>query len=330
MHLTTNPIAWYAARGAGVAAYVLLSGVITLGLLLAGRSKVPARPRAAVVGVHRFGGLAIAVFIVLHVAALAIDAWLPFTVADLFVPFLSKVRPPWMGLGIVAAELLLAVGITNALVRRRRLRYRFWRVLHYANWAVWICATAHVIGVGTDRSAGWLVATVATSTAAVAGAAAWRVTRRTPYWRAAAATAAIAVTAVAVGAALGPLRVPDHPWNASRFDDRLTGTVDRQSGGSRGLISLAGDGKGNQQVFVRVDLLATPDGIGSTSLQVEYLPSGDRCTGEVSKIADDGLGFTGWCTLPGARPEKRTITGHWGDNGGPGLVGTISSRPAAS
>jgi sulfoxide reductase heme-binding subunit YedZ len=329
VHLTTNPIAWYAARGAGVAAYVLLSGVITLGLLLAGRSKVPARPRAWVVGVHRFGGLTIAVFLVIHVGSLAIDAWLPFTVADLVVPFRSKVRPPWTGLGIVAAELLIALGITNALVRRRKLPYRFWRTLHYVNWIIWLSATAHVVGVGTDRSSAWLVATVGVCTAGVAGAAAWRVTRRTTYWRVAAAVAAVAVTAVAVGAALGPLRVPEKPWNAATFNDALSGKVDRQSGGSRGLISLAGDGKGAQQVFVRVDLLATPDGIGSTSLQVEYLPSGDRCTGEVTTIASDGLGFTGWCALPGSRPEKRTITAHWGDDGGPGLVGTVTSRPAA-
>ena len=152
MHLTSNPTVWYAARGAGVAAYLLLSTVIVVGLLLAGRSTVPAQPRSAIVYVHRFGGLAIAAFLVLHVVTLAIDAWLPFSLTGLLVPFRSHIRWPWTGLGIIATELLAALGIANALVRRRRIPYRFWRTLHYANWAVWLAATAHVVGAGTDRS----------------------------------------------------------------------------------------------------------------------------------------------------------------------------------
>jgi len=77
-----------------------------------------------------------------------------------------------------------------------------------------------------------------------------------------------------------------------------------------------------------VDLLATPDGISNTSLQLEYLPSGDRCTGEVTGISNDGRGFTGWCALAGATPARRTITGHWQASDAPGLVGTIASAPA--
>jgi sulfoxide reductase heme-binding subunit YedZ len=328
VHLTSSPIAWYAARGAGVAAYLLLSTVIVVGLLMAGRSSVPAQPRASVVAVHRFGGLAIAAFIVLHVATLGIDAWLPFSLTDLFVPFTNRVRPIWTGLGIVAAELLLALGITNALVRRRRIPYRVWRTLHYANWAVWLSATAHAVGVGTDRSSAWLTALMAVCVIAVTGVAAWRVTRRRPAWRVVAPATAVVAAALVTGAALGPLRPAQKPWNSATFSDRLTGNIDRQTGASRGLISLHGDGKGAQRVFVRVDLLATPDGISNTSLQLEYLPSGDRCTGEVTGISNDGRGFTGWCALAGATPARRTITGHWQASDAPGLVGTIASAPA--
>jgi sulfoxide reductase heme-binding subunit YedZ len=330
VHLTSNPTVWYAARGAGVAAYVLLSIVIVVGLLLAGRSPVPAQPRAAIVYVHRFGGLAIAAFLVLHVVTLGIDAWLPFSLTALVVPFVSSVRSPWMGLGIIAAELLAALGIANALVRRRRIPYRVWRTLHYANWAVWLSATAHVVGTGTDRSTPWLAGTVAVCAAAVAGAAAWRVTRRRRWWPVLVPIAGLAASAAVAVVVAGPLHPAARPWNAVTFSDRLAGALDRQHGGDRGLISLHGDGTGGQRVFVRVDLLATPDGISSTSLQLEYLPSGDQCKGEVTQIAQDGRGFTGWCALKGAVPERRRIVGHWDPGDAAGLVGTIVSSPEAS
>jgi sulfoxide reductase heme-binding subunit YedZ len=330
VHLTSNPIAWYAARGAGVSAYVLLSAVIVVGLLLAGRATILPRPRIAVVDLHRFGGMLISLFIVIHVAAIGIDSYLPFSVSDLLVPFVSKVRPLWMGLGIVAAELLLALGVTNALVRRKKVPYRIWRMLHYGNWGVWVLATVHSVGVGTDRSTPWLMATTAACAASVAAAAAWRTMRRSASWHGLAGGAAVVCAALTTGATLGPLAVVTRAWDGATFNDQLTGTIQNQSGGSRGLISLAGDGTGDQRVFVRVDLLLTPSGTKSTSLQVEYLTSGNHCVGEVTSIASDGFGFTGTCTLPGGQPERRTITGKWdGTNTGSELVGTITSRPAS-
>ncbi len=329
MHLTSNPIAWYAARGAGVAAYVLLSAVIIVGLLLAGRAKVLPTPRRSVVDLHRFGGILISAFIVIHVGAIAIDTYLPFSIGDLLLPFISKVRPLWMGLGIVAAELLLALGVTNALVRRKKVPYRIWRTIHYTNWGVWALATAHSVGMGTDRSSPWLIAITAVCVAGVAAAATWRTTRRRARWQPLAGIAAVGCAALTTGATLGPLAVVNRPWDGATFDDTLTGTIQTQNGGSRGLISLAGDGSGDQRVFVRVDLLQTPAGTKSTSLQVEYLTSGNHCVGVVTKIADDGFGFTGTCTLPGGSPAKRTITGRWDPNQTTSqLVGTITSRPA--
>ena len=116
MHLTSNPIDWYAARAAGIAAYVLLTAVIALGLALAG--KAPGRrwrrwPMFAVEDVHRFGGLLVGTFIAIHVVTIGIDSFLPFSLTQLAVPLAAGYRPIWTGLGIAAAELLLALAITN-------------------------------------------------------------------------------------------------------------------------------------------------------------------------------------------------------------------------
>ena len=88
------------------------------------------------------------IFIALHVFWLAIDSQSHLTTKSIVIPFISSYRPLWTGLGIVAAELLLALAVTNHY--RKRLRYSTWRRLHYLNFAVWGAATLHGLGAGTD------------------------------------------------------------------------------------------------------------------------------------------------------------------------------------
>lgn len=78
-------------------------------------------------------------------------------------------------LGVVAAELLAALALTNRY--RRRLPYRFWRRAHYANFAVWFLALAHGVVVGTDTDRPWAVGLYAAAAGAVSGLLAWRVLR---------------------------------------------------------------------------------------------------------------------------------------------------------
>ena len=135
MHLTSSPVDWYAARAAGVVAYALLTVVVSLGLTMSSRRTLERWPRFALEDVHRFGGLLVGTFIAIHVVTIAIDSYLPFSFAAIVVPFVSSYRPLWVALGIVAAELLLALAITNRL--RDRMPYARWRAFHYANFAVW-------------------------------------------------------------------------------------------------------------------------------------------------------------------------------------------------
>jgi sulfoxide reductase heme-binding subunit YedZ len=146
--LASFAVDWYAARAAGVVAYVLVSASVALGLLMAGRTRFERWPRFAVEDVHRFAGLLAGVFIALHVLWLGLDSQSNLTAKSIAIPFISSYRPFWTGLGIVAAELLLALAVTNHY--RKRLRYSTWRRLHYLNFAVWGAATLHGLGAGTD------------------------------------------------------------------------------------------------------------------------------------------------------------------------------------
>jgi sulfoxide reductase heme-binding subunit YedZ len=338
MHLTTSPIDWYAARAGGIVAYVLLTLGILLGLTMSTRRRSARWPRVAVEDVHRFTGLLTGTFVALHVVTIAIDAYLPFSLSSLVVPFTSRYRPAWVGVGIVAAELLLALAVTNRLRTTRRLGHRAWRRAHYLNFGVWAAATAHGLGSGTDRGAAWMLAVYAVAIGAVTAGTAWRVLRVRRVARPAlvAIPALLAgvgsLTAVALGT--GPLHPTPAPWNAARFDEAFQGRIVRHLARTRGIVSVAGQGTGRQHVLVRADLLVAPQRLVSTAFQMEYLPSGDACRGTVTRVDQDGLGFEARCRMGSGRP--RTVAARWTISG-PGadvgqgdttLDGTLTSDEA--
>ncbi|HET7759084.1 MAG TPA: ferric reductase-like transmembrane domain-containing protein [Gaiellaceae bacterium] len=287
MHLTTSPLDWYAARAAGIAAYVLITVVVTLGMTMAGRRRLQRWPRFALEDVHRFGGLLVGSFVVIHVVTIALDAYLPFSLTAILVPFTATYRTLYTALGIVAAELLLALAITNRY--RDRLPYTFWRRAHYLNLAVWTAATVHGLGSGTDRSTPWLLALFAASVAVVLSAAVLRL----QHGRALAAGVAVAGVAVVVLAAAGPLRFSPKPWNARSFAAPITGEVVQSAGSTKGLVSAAATANGAQRALLRADLLVGLNQLDATSFQLELLPSGMLCSGRVTKV--QSFGFDARC-----------------------------------
>ena len=317
MHVTSSPAIWYAARASGVAAYVVLSIVVCLGLTLGGKAQSRRWPRFSVEDIHRFGGLLVGSLIGIHVLAIAADSFLPFSLAQLIVPFTSTYRPLWTGLGIAAAELLLALAITNHY--RKRMPHRIWRKAHYLNFAVWGFASLHGLMTGTDRGTAWLAILYGVSVASVLMLLVWRFggPRR---------VARIATTGVVTFIALpllimGPLRHSAPLWNAAHVNENLTGTVIRNGTQTQQIVSFVGQSASPQKLLVRADLLVAPGTLERTSLQLEYLPSGDVCRGRVTNVG--GQDFSGTCRL--SNGQKRTVEASWVPNStGTGVVGQIT------
>ncbi len=159
-----SPTVWYTARSAGIVAYLLLSSSVVLGLSMSARASF-VWPRFAVEEVHRFLTIVTAVFVTIHGASLLLDKVVPISLGQELVPFTSHYRSFAVGLGIVAAELMAAVGVTNAL--RPQIPHRFWRRAHYLTFAVWLSATVHGLLAGTDRADPWFLALVGMSVASV-------------------------------------------------------------------------------------------------------------------------------------------------------------------
>ena len=153
---------WFATRAFGLVSLVLLSTVVVLGLLVAGR-----RPSYVLVGLHRSLSLLSVGLIALHVVTSAADSYVAIRWVDVVVPFVSSYRTFWLGLGALAADLLLALIVTSLL--RPRLGPRAWRAVHWLAYASWPVAVVHAVGIGTD---GRLVLALTTACAAAVVAAA--------------------------------------------------------------------------------------------------------------------------------------------------------------
>jgi sulfoxide reductase heme-binding subunit YedZ len=159
--------AWYIARAGGIVAYALLTASVIVGLLLSGRSPSKRWPKFALEDVHRFLGILAGIFIVVHAFGLLIDNYLPFSITDLVVPGAASYRSFWTALGVVSAELLGALAITNHY--RRRIPHALWRKAHRLNFAVWVLALFHGIFAGTDTGSAWAITLYGLSAATVAG-----------------------------------------------------------------------------------------------------------------------------------------------------------------
>ena len=144
---------WYATRGSGYAALVLLTASVVLGVLSAQRWRSEEWPRFLVQAVHRSVSLLVLAFLALHIATAVLDPFAGLGLRDALVPFSSSYRAVWLGLGVVAMELLVALVVTSLV--RNRLGFRAWRAIHWLAYACWPLALVHGLGTGTDAASGW-------------------------------------------------------------------------------------------------------------------------------------------------------------------------------
>jgi Ferric reductase like transmembrane component len=144
---------WYLTRGTGVVALLLLTAGVVLGVLTSTRWGAPRWPRFVVSGLHRNVTLLGLAFVVVHVLTTIVDGYTTIGLRDAIIPFISRYRPVWLGLGTVAFDLLLALIATSLL--RGLLGQRAWRIVHWLAYASWPVALVHALGTGSDARTGW-------------------------------------------------------------------------------------------------------------------------------------------------------------------------------
>lgn len=337
---TNSQALWYMTRGFGLIDLVLLTATMVMGLTQVVRYARPGWPRFVVSALHKNISLLAVVFLGIHVATAVLDTFAPISIASVFIPFVGKYRPLWLGLGALALDLLVALVVTSLL--RERMGQRTWKLLHWAAYLCWPVAIVHGLGTGSDTKLGWVLAINAICVVAGVAAIWWRLAERwrtvpdrTPAGatkRLAAAGSTLAVPLiVGIWALQGPLQPgwarragtpsallgssvasassrtssqTQSPSLAVPFQSSFHAVEHRSDSESSGQISLVFDGTFSAGVF-QVTLNGTPadEGIQLTSGKVTLGPAGSpgQYQGTVTQLQGDTI-------VAGLSGGGRTVT----------------------
>src|SRR5436190_2260928 len=96
---------WYVARGTGAVALILLTLSVILGVLGPLRFAAPPRWRRFTIGaLHRDASLLVLAVLVIHIVTSVLDGFAPIKLLDAVIPFDSRYRPLWLGLGALSFD----------------------------------------------------------------------------------------------------------------------------------------------------------------------------------------------------------------------------------
>ncbi|HEX4435730.1 MAG TPA: ferric reductase-like transmembrane domain-containing protein [Solirubrobacteraceae bacterium] len=147
---------WVMSRAAGIAALILSSLGVCVGLLMSGRlRRLGPDLRVA----HEALSLATLGALLIHGVSLLGDSFLHPSLLDISVPFASSYRTLWTSAGIVAFWALALLGLSY--YARTRIGVQRWRRLHRFTALAWALGIAHSLGEGTDAGQTWFLAMTA-------------------------------------------------------------------------------------------------------------------------------------------------------------------------
>lgn len=141
---------WYITRAAGWVAYFLLWFSMVWGLAIPTKFFERFISPTFAVDFHEYLSLLSIGFVILHVSVLMIDQYLPFTLAQILIPFVSPYRPLWVGLGVIGAYLGLLVTVTFYL--RKRIGQKKFKAIHTLSMAGYLGVILHAFFSGSDSS----------------------------------------------------------------------------------------------------------------------------------------------------------------------------------
>jgi predicted ferric reductase len=141
---------WYITRAAGWMAYFLLWFSMVWGLAIPTKFFERFLSPTFAVDFHEYISLLSIGFIILHVSVLMIDQYLPFSLVQILIPFMSPYRPVWVGLGVLGFYLSLLVTITFYL--RKKIGQKKFKAIHTLSLLGYLGVVLHAFFAGSDSS----------------------------------------------------------------------------------------------------------------------------------------------------------------------------------
>jgi sulfoxide reductase heme-binding subunit YedZ len=143
---------WFITRSSAWVGYILLWLSTLWGLVLPTKIFDRFLSQSFTFDFHQYISLLAIGFIFLHVIVLLFDSYLPFSLIQILLPFLSTYRPFWVGIGVLSMYITLLVTITFYL--RKKIGQQKFRSIHTLSLLAFFGAALHGFFSGTDSSIG--------------------------------------------------------------------------------------------------------------------------------------------------------------------------------
>ena len=306
---TASPsIFWFVARGSGMAAYILLTASVALGIAVSRHWHSNNWSRLLVEAAHRWITVTFFVFIAIHTVTVLVDPFTHFGLRDVVVPFGSASRTVWLGLGVIASELALAIGASIWI--RRRIGYRTWHGMHMLTYLLFPLSLLHSVGTVTDTQEAWAALIYAGSVVTVCGVLIWRTMELRAWRRLALVSSVTSSVALVVWCLHGPYAAdwstaagtpktliqagvqqrggpvatatPGMPALPSGLSDVVSGQT--FSTGNRSSILLRGTGSGSTPLDLAVSLVQTREQL-TGEVQLRTAAHVPWCDGPVTGVS---------------------------------------------
>jgi DMSO/TMAO reductase YedYZ heme-binding membrane subunit/uncharacterized membrane protein len=143
---------WLAARATGITAYLVLTGLVSLGLILSHPiNQSTWKLSKRLFPWHENLFVFVVSFIAAHVVAILLDPYAGVSVVGALVPGLAVYRPVPVAVGSIGLYALLLTGLTARYTKF--LPAGWWLKLHRLSLVVWILGWTHGVLAGTDADA---------------------------------------------------------------------------------------------------------------------------------------------------------------------------------
>lgn len=187
-----NQWTWYVGRASGILAFVLLTGVVSFGLIISSRAFIKIIPGAVAYEVHRFVAWLALGTVVLHFSSFFFDNFLKMRVVEALVPFMMfRELKTATGFSIGTAVALGTIAFYGMLILiftsqwRSKMSPKLWRAIHYISIVTYLLFILHGFMAGTDSKEWWMQALYVTSVSIVSLLVLVRIFIRNlvPFWR---------------------------------------------------------------------------------------------------------------------------------------------------